>query len=135
MMEQVLTEEQRASMREILSSQRDEMRELQEKIRDTRKALMKISFAEEFDEAAIRAKAMEVAKLEAEVTVLRARAMSKVQPPLSPKQIEQIINPPPMQRLENAPRGPRPDARPGNRPPRGPRDENDLPPRPKPAAQ
>ena len=134
-MERVLTPEQRDSMRGIMESEREKMRGIQEKIRDARKALMKASLAEKFDEEAVRAKALEVAKLEAEVTVIRAKAISKVQPPLSPEQIEQIINPPPMQRMEPGTGGPRPNDRQGNRPPRGPRDENNQPVPPKPEAQ
>ena len=128
LMERVLTEDQRESMRAIMTSQREQMRGLQEKIRAARKELLKTSLADTFDEDTVRAKALAVAKLEAEVTVLRARAISQVQPSLSDEQIEQIMNP----SLQD---GPQPGDRRGNRPPRGPGDGNGPPRPPKPDPQ
>lgn len=92
LMERVLTEDQRESMRSIMAAQRDVMRDIQDKMRDARKELLKASLADKFDEEAVRAKALAVAKLEAEITVLRAKALSQVQPPLSDEQVEQISN-------------------------------------------
>lgn len=129
----VLTEEQRASMREAMEPQREQMRDLENKLREARKKLLEAGVAEKFDEEAVRKQALAVAQLEVEGTVLRARALSKVQPPLSAEQIEKIkaglsaaparMNPRAAGRLQ-------PDAgrhRPGvistNR------DENDLPPK------
>ena len=127
-MERVLTEEQRESMRTIMASQRETMREIQEKIRVARKELLKASLAESFDEEVVRARALVVAKLEADMIVLRAKAMAQVQPPLSDKQIEQIMNPPPQAGMQPRPGEPR-----GNRPPRGPRDgDQPRPPKPDP---
>lgn len=71
------------------------MRSLEEKIRTARQALIRASLTEKFDEDTVRAKALEVGKLDAELAVLRAKTMSKVQPPLSEKQIERVLNPPP----------------------------------------
>jgi hypothetical protein len=42
---------------------------------------MKASPAEKFDQDAVRAKAPEVGSLDAELTLLRTKAMSEVQPP------------------------------------------------------
>jgi Spy/CpxP family protein refolding chaperone len=130
LMERVLTEDQRESMRSIMASQRDAMQETQEKMRVARKELLKATLADHFDEAVVRAKAMAVAKLEADLTVLRAKALSQVQPPLSDAQIEQILNAS-QERLQ--PGEPRPNERRGERQPR-PRDGNDpqRPPRPTP---
>jgi len=133
--ERVLTEEQRESMRDIMASQREAMRGIQEKIRVARKELLKASLAESFDEEMVRAKALVVAKLEADLTVLRAKAISKVQPPLSDRQIEQIMNPPPQDRMQPRNGEPRPGDGRGNRPPPGPRDGNDLPRPPRPDPQ
>ena len=91
----VLTGEQRKSLRAAMESQRDQMRSLEGKIHAARQDRMKASLAEKFDEDTVRAKALEVGKLDAELSVLRARAMSKVQPPLSAEQIERISSPPP----------------------------------------
>jgi Spy/CpxP family protein refolding chaperone len=123
--ERVLTEEQRESMRSIMASQRDEMRGIQEKMRVARKELLKVSLAEKFDEDLVRSKALAVAKLEADLTVMRAKAMSQVQPPLSEEQIEQIMNAP-QDRMQPGAGGPRPNERRGDRPPRG-REGNDEP--------
>ena len=127
----VLTEEQRTSLREVAGAQRDQTREQEQKIRAARKEMLEATLAEKFDEATVRARALEIGKLEAELTVLRAKALSQLRPPLSPEQIEKLKNPPPMDRGLNTDRF-RPDAHRNNRPPSSPRDENDLPPRPKP---
>jgi Spy/CpxP family protein refolding chaperone len=130
MLEQVLTEDQRDSMRQTMESQREKMRGLQEKIRDARKAMMTAAFAEDYKEKVVHAKALEVAKLEADMTVLRLKAIAEVQPALSNEQLEKIMNPPPPQGLGPDRDGPRPNRR-GNRPPGGPRDGDDMPQPPK----
>ena len=123
--QRVLTDEQRASLREAMEGQREPMRDLEQKIRAVRKELMQAGLAGKFDEEAIRQQAMEAGRLEAELTVLRAKAFSKMKPALSSEQIEQIKNPPPPENGDGPNRGEfrrRPD-----RPPGGLRDENDLP--------
>jgi Spy/CpxP family protein refolding chaperone len=122
MLERVLTGEQRESLHAAMESQRDSMRKLEGKIRDARQALMKASLAENFDEDTVRTKALKVGKLEAKLAVLRAKAMSKMQPPLSHEQIERISNPPPPREMDGAPDGPRSGPRQNQRPPLGPRD-------------
>lgn len=97
LMERILTEDQRDSMRQAMEANREKNRETMEKIRDARKALNKAAFEAEFKEDVVRAKALEVAKLEAEVTVIRLKALSEVQPALSQEQLDKIMNPPQMQ--------------------------------------
>lgn len=128
-LQRVLTEEQRASLRAIMEGQREKTRELEEKLRETRRELLKVSVIEKFDEAAVRSKALEFAKLDAEFTVLRAKAFSQMKPALTKEQIEELKNPPPMEGGGNRGEG---DRRPPGRKPTGPRDENDLPVPPKP---
>jgi len=127
-LQRVLTDEQRTSLRAAMDEQRDKSRELEEKMREARRALLKASLLDAFDEEAVRAKALEVAKLDAELTVLRAKAFAQMKPALSKSQIEELRNPPPFEggfnRGEN-------DARPPGRKFNGPRDENDLPAAPK----
>ena len=128
MFQRVLTEEQRGSLRSAMEEQREKSRELEEKMREARRELLKASLLDSFDEATVRAKALEVAKLDAELTVLRAKAFSQMKPALSKAQVEELRNPPPFDRGGN--RGedqPRPPGRRFN----GPRDENDLPATPK----
>lgn len=117
----VLDEDQRASMRELLMGQREKMRELEEKLRKARLEVMDTALGEKFDESAVRKKALEQAKIEAEISVLRAKALSQVKPPLTPEQVERLKNPPAPQ--FGAPRE-------GMRRPQGRPDPNDLPPRP-----
>lgn len=108
-----------------MEAQREPMRELEQKIRAARKDLMRASLAANFDEDAIRQKALEAGRLEAEMAVLRAKAFSKLKPPLSAEQIEQIKNPPPPENFDGPNRGE--FRRRHDRPPGGPRDGNDLP--------
>lgn len=86
----VLTEEQRASMREAMGADREKIRELEQKIRESRKELFELGLREKFDEAAVREKANAVAKLDTEMTVLRVKAISRIRPPLTAEQIEKI---------------------------------------------
>jgi Spy/CpxP family protein refolding chaperone len=125
MLEQVLTDDQRDSFRQVMVSQRETLRGLQEKIRDARKVMMTAAFAEDYKEEVVRAKALEVAKLEADVTVLRLKAIAEVQPALSQEQLDKILNPRPLQGVGPADEGPGPNRR--NRPPDGGRDNNDRP--------
>jgi Spy/CpxP family protein refolding chaperone len=86
----VLTEEQRASLREAMEGQRAKLRELEEKIRDARRELLTAGLTDKFDEDAVRQKAMAAAKLDAELTVARAKAFSQMRPVLSSEQLEKL---------------------------------------------
>jgi Spy/CpxP family protein refolding chaperone len=88
----VLTDEQRASMREAMVADREKIRDLEQKIRESRKELFELGLREKFDEAAVREKAAEAAKLDTEMTILRVKAISKIRPPLTAEQIEKIKN-------------------------------------------
>lgn len=125
MMERVLTEEQRQSLRKAMDAQREKSRELEEKMRGARRDLFRASLTAEFDEEAIRAKALAVAKLDAELTVLRAKAFSQMKPALSTEQKEQLRN------LGSDAENREGDGRRPNRGAPGERDANDLPPKPK----
>ena len=130
-LERVLTGEQRESLHAAMESQRNSMRNVEEKVHDARQALMKASLAEKFDEATVRAKALEVGKLEAELAVLRAKTMSRIQPPLSQEQIERISNPPPPREMDSPPDGSHSEPRQNQRPSPGPRVRS-VPPQPDP---
>jgi len=129
MMEQVLTDDQRDSLRQVMESQRETMRAHQEKIRVARKAMMTAAFAADYKEEVVRAKALEVAKLEAELTVQRLKAIAEVQPALSKEQLDKILNPQPPQGMGPGGDGQRPNRRP-NRPSGDSRDGGNLPPPP-----
>ena len=128
----MLTEKQHISLREAMEAQRDQMRDFEEKLRDARKEMVQARFVQKFDEDALRQKALEAGRLDAELTVLRAKALSKMKPPLSPDQIEKLKNPPPFEGGEPRPEFRRDERPRSDRPQRGPRDEHDLPPAPKP---
>ena len=123
----VLTDEQRESFRQAMRAQRKEVGALDAELRTARTELFDAGIAGTFDEAEVRQKAMAVANLEADLAVLRFKAISRVQPPLSPDQIQRI--------KEAAQPGPRAGARPaleGERPrslTHTNRDVNDLPPK------
>jgi uncharacterized membrane protein len=130
--ERVLTEDQRASIREALQGQREQWRELDERLRAARREALEVSLARRFDEIAVRQRALAVAALEVEMAVLRARALSQVRPPLTPEQIEQLhqlplfgaaLPRPELRRNE----GPREE-----RPRRNPPEAGEQPPRPRP---
>ena len=115
----ILTGDQRTSLREAMEGQREKMRDVEEKTRDARKDLLMAGLTEKFDEESVRRKALAAAKLEAELTVLRARVFSQMRPPLSPEQLEKL-KASSADRGEDQPEAPR--RRPGIR-----RDEHGLP--------
>ena len=131
MFERVLTEDQRDSFREAMESQRDKLRDLDEKLRAARSEALQASVAQNFKEKAVRQKAMAVGKLEAEMTVLRSKALSQMKPALSAQQIDRLKNPPPMDGGMPRPQFQRDEPRRDDRPTRGPHDQHDLPPRPR----
>jgi Spy/CpxP family protein refolding chaperone len=119
----ILTDEQRRSLRDAMQDQREKIRELEVQLRGSRRAVLEASLKPEFDEQGLREKAMVAAKAEAELTVLRAKAVSQLKPPLTPGQIERLKEPmvPGPGRFGNQRLLGRPD---------GPRDDNGLPPGP-----
>lgn len=86
----VLTDQQRASYEAALKQLRGQMMELEFKLRAARQDLVNASLTGKFDENLIRQKALTAARIEAELTVLRVKAFSEVQPPPTPEQIEKI---------------------------------------------
>jgi Spy/CpxP family protein refolding chaperone len=85
-----LTDQQRASYQVTMKELRPKFAELDAKLRAARQDLLDTSVTGKFDENVIRQKALAAAKIEAEMTVLRVKAFSQVQPPLTPEQIEKI---------------------------------------------
>jgi Spy/CpxP family protein refolding chaperone len=86
----VMTEQQRASYQAAMRAMRPQLMEIESRIRAAHKDLLDTSLSMKFDENVIREKAMVSARLEAELTVLRVKAYSQIQPPLSPEQIERV---------------------------------------------
>jgi Spy/CpxP family protein refolding chaperone len=86
----VLTDQQRASYQAIMNGQRAKLADLQAKLRDARQDLLVTSLDQKFDENVIRQKAQIVARIDAEMMVLRVKVFSQVQPPLTPEQIAKV---------------------------------------------
>jgi len=139
-----LTEEQRTSMRETMEASRKEARPLEEKMRTARRDLQEAIHAEKVDEQLIREKAVEIGKLEGDLAVIRAKAMTQIRPSLTPEQRARMKNMP--QQFDRQ-RPPFAEGRPGEPRRRGPgfdgppprplppgedrRPDGTLPPRPK----
>jgi Spy/CpxP family protein refolding chaperone len=120
----VLTDQQRASYETIMSAMRGRILELDSRLHAARQDLLNTSVGTKFDEKLVREKALAAARIEAELTVLRIKAYSEVQPPLSPEQIAKVKagEPGPMRRLQR--RG-----LPGESPGTTNQDANGLPPK------
>jgi Spy/CpxP family protein refolding chaperone len=86
----VLTDQQRASYEAAMQRQRGKIQELQAQLRIARQDYVAASVDQKFDENAMRQKALAAYRPEVEMAVIRAKALSEVQPPLTPEQIEKI---------------------------------------------
>jgi len=89
-LESVFTQEQRMEFGREMRSQGEKLRELNEGVSKLRRELDDLMLAEKFDETLFREKSGEMAALEAERTVMRARAFAKVRPSLTEEQLERI---------------------------------------------
>ena len=81
-----LTDEQRAQMRSIAESHRDEFKAAGDKSRAAHEAMRTLLEADTIDEAAIRAKSVEVAAAEADVMILNAKVRRESMQVLTPEQ-------------------------------------------------
>ena len=90
----ILNDEQRNALREAFGANGDQMRDISEKLMTARKSLQEALWAEKIDTDGIRKKAEEIAKLEGESAVLRAKAFAKIRPMLSADQIERMKSAP-----------------------------------------
>lgn len=126
----VLTEEQARSFRQAMREQGQEVRKVAESLAEARKALLKASLTGEYKAAAVQKQARQIGKLETEMLILRAEAMSQIAPPLSAEQVEQLLNSP-RPELDRARRAPEDRIAPQDRPRRyAPEDRPPRRPRP-----
>jgi Spy/CpxP family protein refolding chaperone len=127
----VLTDAQRDSLRTVLSSQLSQIQPLERQLRSSRQAILSEITSGNFNEANARQNAQASANAEAELTVIYARALSQMSPPLSAEQVQQIksFQPGQFQRGgDGAPEGAStPPASHLPLPPDLPRDSNGLP--------
>jgi Spy/CpxP family protein refolding chaperone len=123
----VLTDAQRESLRTTLESQSAQIQSLERTMRTSRQALLDEITGGNFDEAAARQNAQASASAEADLTVIYAKALSQMNPPLSAEQIGQIKSFSPGQSRRGADAG---DSAPGQHLPLPaplPQDSNGLP--------
>jgi protein CpxP len=85
-----LTDAQKSRMKEILDSHRDEMRAIGERAMAARQALETATASDSFDEATVRTKASELAAIDADTAVMRARVYNEVYQILTPDQQKQL---------------------------------------------
>ena len=87
-----LDEKQTELLREAMQADGEEIRKLDEKLRAAQKELVQAVIAEKYDEKTVREKAEAVAKIQTEITMLRAKQVATVAPTLKPEQREQWEN-------------------------------------------
>ena len=88
--ERVLTEEQRATLRQETEANRDKSRELEEKLRIVQRELREASIAEKPDPQVLEEKSKQLGELEGQRALLRAKMLAKIAPSLTPAQRERI---------------------------------------------
>ena len=81
-----LTDAQREKVRTILNNQRTAVRDVMDNLMDARRALHDAVASEKFDEAAVRAKAAAIGKIEGDLAVMHAKVRTEVLSVLTPEQ-------------------------------------------------
>ena len=104
-----LTDQQRQQVRDIQQGSRDTARQLEERLRQARQLQQQAIEASPLDEARIRAASQDVAEVETELTVLRAKLRAEVFEILTPAQQAQATKLAAERRVQAGERrGPRP---------------------------
>lgn len=85
-----LNDDQRAALRGFFETNQDVMREIGDRTTRLRREIAESALADKPDESLIRDKAMELAKLEADATIARARAFAKVRNQLPKETVERL---------------------------------------------
>lgn len=88
--ESILDHEQRMKFSEEMRLHRERVRELNEKSAQLRRELNEALFGEKLDEELVRKKTAELSELEAERSLIRARAFAKVRSSLTEQQLERL---------------------------------------------
>lgn len=97
-----ITPEQRKVYEEIMASSREETTALRKKMSQFRREMNEATRAEKMDEAAIRAKATEIGKLEGDIAVADAKTYAKLRSQLTQEQVDKIRRTPMFQNRPNA---------------------------------
>jgi Spy/CpxP family protein refolding chaperone len=88
----VLTPEQRESFQKAMEARSQEARSLEQGLQAAREALFRSGIGEKIDADAIQKRAGELAQIEAQLTILRAQVLAKMEPALSPEQLVRLTN-------------------------------------------
>ncbi len=83
-----LTDEQREQVKGVMQSHRADFKQVGDKMRAAREGMGALVDADTLDEAAIRAKSLEVASAEADAAILNARVRAEVYAFLTPEQLD-----------------------------------------------
>lgn len=86
----MLDEKQQQLLMEAMQANAAEINALQEKLRTAQQELVKAVLAEKYDEQVVKQKAEAVAKLQVDMTMLRAKAISSVTPTLTAEQKQDL---------------------------------------------
>jgi len=90
----VLNQEQRQAFQDALQKDNDKLRGLEEKLRSANKELVDAALASTYDEKTVRAKAEAAAKIQTDITAIRAKALSSVASTLESDQKKQMAESP-----------------------------------------
>jgi protein CpxP len=85
-----LSDDQKAQIKTIAESHQAEFKAVRDKVRAAREGLRTLLQAETLDEAAVRAKSVEVAAAEADVAILGAKVRAQTQQVLTAEQLQQL---------------------------------------------
>jgi Spy/CpxP family protein refolding chaperone len=88
--ESILDQEQRMKFSEEMRNNRERVMELNEKSAQLRRELNEALFGDKLDEGLVRKKTTELSELEAERSLIRARAFATVRPSLTEQQLERL---------------------------------------------
>ena len=86
----ILSDEQRASYRNLSAAQHEQIAELQTKLLGVQGELLELTLLTNANEKLIREKAADAGRIYADSVVLQAKLFAEIQPPLSAEQIEKI---------------------------------------------
>lgn len=81
-----LSEDQQAKIQAIITEERQKVEPLRAQLAETRDEMRKLSNAENFDEATVRALAEKKAEIQTELSVAKARTHNLIQAELTPEQ-------------------------------------------------
>lgn len=106
-----LTDDQRKALREVNEKWNKEQTPLYAKMRDLRRELTQLERSETVDEKAIRAKAEELGKLEADIAVINAKRDKDIRKVMPKDRYDAMYAPPSARRPGTAPNVVQPGAR------------------------